>query len=58
MTASEIRDEIEALMEAKPETGEAWAEICRLEALAVELEQSAVPGMAQVADEMCDRLFR
>lgn len=57
MDPQEIRDEIETLLNANPETGEQWAEICRLEALAVELEKSAIPGVAQVADEMCAKLF-
>lgn len=39
MTATEIRAEIESLLNAKPETGEQWAEICRLEAMAEEIER-------------------
>jgi len=35
----EIREQIEGLI-PKAETGEQWAEICRLEALAVELERA------------------
>ncbi|MCW5615855.1 MAG: hypothetical protein KIT32_12100 [Rhodocyclaceae bacterium] len=57
MDPQEIRDEIETLLNANPETGEQWAEICRLEALAAELEKAAIPGVARVADDMCAKLF-
>lgn len=57
MSAEDIREEIEALLDTKPETGEQWAEICRLEALAAELEKAAIPGVARVADDMCAKLF-
>lgn len=39
MTAEEIRTEIDRLLNAKPETGEQWAEICALEAMAEEIER-------------------
>lgn len=35
--AKQIREQIAELMEVA-ETGEQWAEICRLEAIAIELE--------------------
>jgi hypothetical protein len=58
MSAEEIRAEIDRLIDAKPETGEQWAEICRLEALAVDLEKSAIPGTREVVDGFCAKLFR
>ena len=39
MTAPEIRNEIERLLNAKPETGEQWAHICLLEQMAEEMER-------------------
>ncbi len=39
MTREDIEAEIEALLNAKPETGEQWAEICRLEVLAEALKK-------------------
>ena len=45
--AEELRNKIDRLTEAKPETGEQWAEICRLEALMVSLQPvvDVVDGM-------------
>lgn len=37
--AEDIRNQIDRLLDAKPETGEQWAEICRLEAMAEEIER-------------------
>ena len=55
--AEEIRTQIEYLLNANPETGEQWAEICALEALAVELEKQAIPGTREVVDGFCAKLF-
>jgi hypothetical protein len=51
MTREDIQAEIDALI-PKAETGEQWAEICRLEALMVE-----IAPMAEVADGFCNKLF-
>lgn len=55
--AGELRTKIDRLIESNPETGEQWAEICRLEALAVELEKQAIPGVSEVVDGFCAKLF-
>lgn len=52
MTREEIQSEIDALI-PKAETGEQWAEICRLEALMVELQP-----VVDVVDGMFAKLTR
>lgn len=54
MDLEDLREQLETLLSAKPETGEQWAEICRLEQEIKDMEQNE----AELAYErQCERFY-
>lgn len=54
MDLEDLRDQLETLLAAKPETGEQWAEICRIEREVADAEQNAAE---RAYERQCERFY-
>jgi len=54
MDIEEMKDRLETLLNSRPETGEQWAEICRLEQQIVDAEQDAAE---RAYERQCERFY-
>lgn len=54
MDIEEMKEQLEALLASKPETGVQWAEICRLEQEIVGAEQDAAE---RAYERQCERFY-
>lgn len=54
MDLEDLREQLQTLLAASPETGEQWAEICRLEQEIVDAEQNAAERAYQ---RQCERFY-
>lgn len=54
MDIEDLREQLETLLAATPETGVQWAEICRLEQEIVDAEQNAAE---RAYERQCERFY-
>jgi ferric-dicitrate binding protein FerR (iron transport regulator) len=54
MDIEDLREQLETLLAAKPETGAQWAEICRLEQEISDAEQNAAE---RAYERQCERFY-